>query len=69
MKNKFRMKDIYDCINLKDSYIKLLIVKYYIEFGDKSQYLDVYIAVPRVVNKFYFILEVVLFCYVSDSRC
>lgn len=44
----------YDYIDLKDSDIKLLMVKYYIKVGDESKVIDVIVAVPRVVEKFYF---------------
>ena len=44
----------YDFINLKDSDIKLLSVKYYIKIKDEREELMVYIAVPRVVDKYYF---------------
>lgn len=44
----------YDFINVKESDIKLLVVNYYIAIGDENEHLTVYIAVPRVVDKFYF---------------
>lgn len=62
-KSKNKKKDnIYDYINLKDSDIKLLIIDYYAEAkndrpesdGPKSGIITVIIAVPRVVNKYYF---------------
>lgn len=62
-KSKNKKKDnMYDYINLKDSDIKLLIVDYYAEAkndrpesdGPKSGIITVIIAVPRVVNKYYF---------------
>lgn len=43
----------YDYINLKDSDIKLLIVTYFISIKGVSTYLDVYIAIPRIIDKFY----------------
>lgn len=53
-RNKNRRKEnIYDYINLKDSDIRLLIVRYFIAIKDKQEYLDVYIGVPRFVNKYY----------------
>ena len=54
-KNKKNKKENpYDFINLKDTDMKLLIVKYYIKGKDGEEILDVIIAVPRVVNKFCF---------------
>ena len=44
----------YDYINLKDSDIKLLLVHYYIAIKDQEEYQTIIIAVPRVVEKFYF---------------
>lgn len=44
----------YDFINLKDSDIKLLAIKYLIQVKDRAEILDVFIAVPRIVNKYYF---------------
>ena len=44
----------YDYIDLKESDLKLLIVTYYIEAQDGREQFDVIIAVPRVVEKFYF---------------
>lgn len=49
----------YDYINLKDSDIKLIKVTYFIQITEKKDGLvndtiTVYIAVPRVVDKFYF---------------
>ena len=44
----------YDFIDLKESDLKLLIVTYYIEAYDGREMFDVVIAVPRVVDKFYF---------------
>lgn len=53
--------NIYDCVNLKSSAIKLLVVDYYIETKnenakpeDKCADVRVIIAVPRLVNKYYF---------------
>jgi len=44
----------YNFIDLKESDLKLLIVTYYIEAADGKEMFDVIIAVPRVVDKFYF---------------
>lgn len=63
LKPKNKKKDnIYEYINLKDSDVKLLLVDYYAEAkndrpeseGPKSGIINVIIAVPRVVNKYYF---------------
>jgi len=52
-KNK-RKENQYQYINLKDSDIKLLIVRYYIAIKDDYEYVNVIIAIPRIVNKYYF---------------
>ena len=52
-KNK-RKNNQYQYINLKDSDIKLLIVRYYIAIKGEYEYVNVIIAVPRIVNKYYF---------------
>lgn len=44
----------YDYIDLKDSDIYLLKVYYYIRAKDGDQMLNVYVALPRIVNKYYF---------------
>lgn len=44
----------YDFIDLKESDLKLLIVTYFIEAQDGKEKLEVIIAYPRVVDKFYF---------------
>ena len=51
------MDNPYDYINLKDSDIKLLLVHYYIAINDEEEYQTVIIAVPRVIDKFYFRLS------------
>lgn len=48
-----RKENPYDYINLKDSDIKLLVVTYFISIKGVSTYLDVYIAIPRIIDKFY----------------
>lgn len=53
-KNKRIKYNIYDMIDLKDSAIKLLEVDYFLSTGDESKDLKVYIAVPRIVDKYYF---------------
>lgn len=50
----------YECIQIKDSDIRLLIVDYYIEVynttevAKRNKVLRVYIEIPRIVDKFYF---------------
>ncbi len=57
-KNKTKKRDNqYEYINLKDSYIKLLIVTYFIQIGNESDTINVYIAVPRIVDRYYFYLN------------
>lgn len=54
-KNSNRKKDnMYGYINLNESDIKLLLVRYYIKVKDQSTYLNVIIMVPRLVDKYYF---------------
>ena len=58
-------------INLNDSAIRLLIVRYYLKDRNDEDYLDVIIAVPRVVDKYYFkingIMRSTLFQIVDGS--
>ena len=60
----------YGFINIKDSDLRLLIVNYYIEVNNKFEYVDVIIAIPRVVNDYYFRINGKL-CYaqyqISDA--
>lgn len=54
-KTKAKKKDNqYGYINLNESYIRLLIVRYFIKDRNEQDYLDVIIAIPRIVDKFYF---------------
>lgn len=54
-KSKTKRKDNqYEYINLKESDVRLLIVKYYIRAKDGEDTLDVIIIVPRIVEKYYF---------------
>ena len=46
--------NVYNYIDLKDSDIKLLQVDYYISAQGEAENLTVYIAIPRIVNKYYF---------------
>lgn len=52
-KNK-KKENMYDYIDIKSSDIILLVVTYYLRFGDEEETLDVYIVVPRIVDKYYF---------------
>lgn len=52
-KNKNK-ENVYSYINLKDSDIRLLVVHYYIAIKDESERVDVLIATPRTVDKYYF---------------
>ena len=56
-KRKDEEDNKYNFIDLKESALKLLIVTYYIEIKGESDTLDVIIAVPKVVDKFYFLLN------------
>lgn len=44
----------YDYIDLKDTALKLLKVTYYIEAQDGREWFDILIAIPRVIDKFYY---------------
>lgn len=73
-KNKSKSKkrdNQYEYINLNESYIRLLIVRYYIKDRNDEDYLDVIIALPRVVDKYYFkingIMRSTLFQIVDGS--
>lgn len=56
-KSSRKRENTYDYIDLKESDIKLLIVTYFMSIKGVSRYLNVYIAIPRIVNKFYFRLN------------
>lgn len=47
----------YNFIDLKGSDIQLLLINYYIAINDEEARCQVIVAVPRVVNKFYFYLN------------
>lgn len=54
-KNKNKRKDnIYEYINLKDSAIRLLVVHFFIAIKEESESIDVLIALPRAVDKYYY---------------
>ena len=73
-KNKSKSKkrdNQYAFINLNESCIRLLIVRYYIKDRNEEDYLDVLIAIPRVIDKYYFkingIMRSTLFQIVDGS--
>ena len=73
-KNKSKSKkrnNPYEFINLTPSSIRLLLVKYYVKDRNDEDYIDVIIAVPRVVDKYYFdingIMRSTLFQIVDGS--
>lgn len=55
--NKRVKINIYDYINLKDSDIYLLQVDYFLQVGVETCNTTVYIALPRIVDKYYFRLS------------
>ena len=57
-KTKAKRKDNrYEFINLNESDIRLLIVHYLIADKDRQEDLDVIIAVPRIIDKYYFRID------------
>ena len=73
-KNKSKSKkrdNQYEYINLNESYIRLLIVRYYIKDRNAEDYIDVIISVPRIIDKYYFkingIMRSTLFQIVDGS--
>lgn len=73
-KNKAKSKkreNQYEYINLNESYIRLLIVTYYLKDRSAEDYLDVIIAIPRIIEKYYFkingIMRSTLFQIVDGS--
>lgn len=56
-KNKLDEDNRYNFIDLKSSDIRLLLVNYHIAIKDESGDAQVMIAIPKVVNKFYFYLN------------
>lgn len=73
-KNKSKSKkrdNQYAYINLNESCIRLLIVRYYIKDRNADDYLDVVISIPRVIDKYYFkingIMRSTLFQIVDGS--
>lgn len=55
-KNKKRDNQ-YEYINLNESYIRLLIVRYFIEDKTESDHIDVIIGIPRIIDKYYFMIN------------
>ena len=56
-KNKAKSKkrnNPYEYINLNPSAIRLLVVKYYVKDKSDEDFIEVIIAVPRIVDKYYF---------------
>lgn len=73
-KNKSKSKkrdNQYEYINLNESYIRLLVVRYYIKDRNDEDYLNVIIAIPRIIDKYYFkingIMRSTLFQIVDGS--
>ena len=46
----------FDIIDLRASAIKLLVVRYYVSINNEDEYFTVLIKVPRVVDKYYFLI-------------
>ena len=69
-KNKKRDNQ-YEFINLNESDIKLLMVRYYVKDKSNEDYIDVIIAIPRIIDKYYFringIMRSTLFQIVDGS--
>lgn len=61
-KNKRLKFNCQDYINLKDSDLFLLKVDYHLEIDGKSADLPVYIALPKIVDKYYFKLAGSYYC-------
>lgn len=59
-KNKSKSKkrdNQYEYINLNESYIRLLIVRYFVKDRNAEDFIDVIIAVPRIIDKYYFMIN------------
>lgn len=52
-----RRENQYEYINLNESYIRLLLVRYFVKDRNNSDYIDVIISVPRIVDKYYFMIN------------
>lgn len=52
--NRKRKVNQYEYINLKDSDVKLLVVRYFIRVKELFEYIDVFILIPRIVDRYYF---------------
>lgn len=62
IKPKIKKDNPYNFINIKDTDMILLIVKYYIEVKGEAEYVDVPIAIPRVVKDYYFRINGNYYC-------
>lgn len=53
-----KKKDVneYEYVNLKSTHAILLTVHYFIKVKEESRMMDVHILVPKIVNKFYFLI-------------
>lgn len=51
--NRNKKDNPYDYIDIKDTDIVLLKITYFISIKDVSETMDVYVAVPKIVNKYY----------------
>lgn len=56
-KNGKKKENPYEYINLKESEVLLLIVKYNIKVKDEEEILDVIIMVPRIVDDYYIVIN------------
>lgn len=55
-KNKKRDNQ-YEYINLNESAIRLLIVRYYVKDRTAEDYIDVIISIPRIIDRYYFLIN------------
>ena len=48
--------DHFNYIDLRESYIKLLVIRYYVSINNEYQYFTVLIKIPRIIDKYYFMI-------------
>lgn len=66
-----KVKKIFDAskfnfVDLRESIVKLLIVRYYVSINNESEYFTVLIKIPRIIDKYYFKIYGKIYCAINQ---
>lgn len=66
-----KVKKVFDAskfnfVDLRESIVKLLIVRYYVSINNESEYFTVLIKIPRIIDKYYFKIYGKIYCAINQ---